>query len=102
MLTSATIIGRLGDIVPETDGRIRYIEIDETKTTELGAGVFKTYRYPVYVMVGTSLIQTEPSGTLAFVKGRLTQIEGLGIVIIDEQDEIFKSKKGLEEIVSRP
>jgi hypothetical protein len=36
------------------------------------------------------------------VKGRLTQIEGLGIVIIDEQDEIFKSKKGLEEIVSRP
>jgi hypothetical protein len=100
MLTSCTLVGRLGDKIPGHNERARYVEIDDPAPFSTGKDTLSTYKIPVYVAVGSSLILTSEKGKLVCVKGRLFQDPELGIVVLDEMDDVFTLPKAMKDIVT--
>jgi hypothetical protein len=99
MLTSCTLVGRLGEKIPGHNERARYVEIDDPAPLKIGNDSLSTYRIPVYVAVGSSLILTSEKGKLVCVKGRLFEDPELGVCVLDEMDDVFTLPKGMKDIV---
>lgn len=99
MLTQAFISGRLGEVIPGYEGRMRYVEVDLTVVNSLGSGSLKTAHFPVYVPLGGSSFLTAKTGSLVEIKGRLGQDEKVGTFLIDECDEVYSVPASLKEEV---
>lgn len=93
MLSSVYIAGKLGEIL--ADG-VRLVDVDGLLPGPDGA--FKSFSIPVYSNMGRgSYFFEAPRGSLVIVKGRLEPKEGMGLVVINEIDEIYSNKVGLEK-----
>ena len=88
MLSSVYIAGRMGETLDEG---VRIVEVDGCVPGPDGA--FSTFAIPVYSnMAKGSYFFQAPKGSLIIVKGRLEVKAGLGLVVVNEIDEIYSSK----------
>jgi hypothetical protein len=94
MLSSVFVSGRLGDII---DGKTRYVEID--RVVPGASGHFETDLIPVRSMltIEGSFIKGAKGSFIVF-KGRIERDPKLGLILIDELDEIYTTKEALKRI----
>lgn len=85
MLSSVFVSGRLGKrLTPE----IRLVEVDSVLPGP--GGRFKVDSFPVLCPLSpSSLFFSAKDGSLIVIKGRLENDKAMGLVIVDEIDEIF-------------
>ena len=89
MLSSVFVSGRLGEAVGKD---VRLVEVDRVLSG--AGGKFKVDAFPVRCLLGKStLFFKAKEGSLIVLKGRLERDQDLGIVIVDEIDEIFPAKE---------
>lgn len=84
MISSVYMSGRLGDKIND---EFRYIEVDRM-FDDRGDRKLVTDKFPVRSMV-KGRFYDYPNGAMIILKGRIEMDEKLGLVIVDELDEIF-------------
>ncbi len=90
MLSSIFLAGRLGE--NKGDG-VRIVELDSPLPDVDGS--FPIIHVPVYAKLNKrSFFFTAAPGTLIIVKGRLEERPGIGLVVVNEIDEIYSNKAG--------
>lgn len=94
MLSSVYLSGRLGEIIaPKT----RHVEVD--RVVPGPTGHYETDKFIVRSMLAVDgPFMKLPAGTLIILKGRLETDPKLGLIIVDEIDELFTLPKGMKRI----
>lgn len=85
MISSVFVSGRLGDALGE---KTRYVEVD--RVVPGPSGLYETDKFPVRTMLcKDGLFMTAKKGAYITLKGRIENDPELGLVIVDEIDEIM-------------
>ena len=94
MLSSVFVSGRLGEIIEE---KTRYVEVD--RVIPGPTGHYEVDRFPVRSMLAIhGPFMTQPVGTYICFKGRLEVDPRLGLIIVDEIDEIYVMPKDIKRV----
>lgn len=101
MFSSVALSGRLLERVEGTSLPLRKVEVDHVVQGASG-GVFQSECFLVYAPVGTSYFLKAPVGSYISLKGSLQNLEGVGLVIVDEFDEIIYAKARIDKMVDAP
>jgi hypothetical protein len=94
MLSSVFVSGRLGALIDE---KTRYVEVD--RVIPGPSGHFETDQLPVRSMLCIDgSFMKGPKGTFIVFKGRIESDPKLGLILIDELDEIYTTQEPLKRI----
>jgi hypothetical protein len=84
MISSVFVSGRLGEVI---DKHCRYVEVDRVVPGETGH--YATDRFVVKSPMSSGSFIKAADGSYICFKGRLEMDAKLGLVIVNEMDEIF-------------
>lgn len=94
MLSSVFASGRVGEVIDPTT---RYIEIDRMVPGPTGR--FDTQKFPVRAALGkTSRFMQAPDGALVIFKGRIEEDPTLGMVLVEELEEIYVLPAAMKKV----
>lgn len=94
MLSSVFVSGRLGEVI---EPKTRFVEVDRMVPGASG-------RYEVDKFIVRSMLCSDgpfmklPVGTFIVIRGRLEQDPKLGLIIVDEVDELFSMPKEMKRV----
>jgi hypothetical protein len=94
VISSVFLSGRLGKVVKP---KVRYVEVD--RVIPGPTGTFEVDRFPVKSMLSVDgPFMKMPEGSYICLKGRLEMDSELGLVIVDEIDELYSLPEGMKKI----